>query len=153
MWQPFKRWMYRGDRPRTLARVLNHGWALLHAAGIAPDYLVTLEVVGRKSGKRISFPLVMVSVDGRRYLVSMLGPNASWIRNLEAAGGQATLRHGRAEQVRLEEIEVAERAPIIRTYLQRAPGARPHVPVDKDAPLPEFAAIAARIPVFRIVDC
>jgi hypothetical protein len=35
--------------------------------------------------------------------------------------------------------------------LRRAPGARPHIPVDKDAPLEEFEAIAARIPVFRVL--
>jgi hypothetical protein len=35
--------------------------------------------------------------------------------------------------------------------LQAAPGARPHVPVDKDAPLAEFEKIAALHPVFRLV--
>ena len=34
---------------------------------------------------------------------------------------------------------------------QRAPGARPHIPVDKDASLDEFAAIASEIPVFRVL--
>jgi hypothetical protein len=33
--------------------------------------------------------------DGDRYLVSMLGTNVNWVRNLDAAGGQAVLRHGR----------------------------------------------------------
>ena len=46
---------------------------------------------------------------------------------------------------------VAERAPVLKDYLQRAPGARPHVPIDKDAPLEAFAEIAPRIPVFRVV--
>ena len=40
----FKRWLYRGNRPGALARWLNRGWAIAHARGIAPDYLVTLEV-------------------------------------------------------------------------------------------------------------
>lgn len=147
----FKRDMYRGNRPGPLARVLNRGWATLHAMGIAPGYLVTLEVAGRRSGRTISFPLVMVSVDGERYLVSMLGEGAAWIKNVKAAGGEATLRHGRTEHVRLEEIEVEARAPVLKAYLKRAPGARPHVPVDKDAPLEAFEAIAPRIPVFRVV--
>jgi hypothetical protein len=30
------------------------------------------------------------------------------------------------------------------------PGARPHIPVDPNAPLAEFEAIAARHPAFRI---
>ncbi len=149
-YQDFKRWLYRGNRPHGLARFLNRAWATLHAMGIAPNYLVTLEVPGRRSGRTISFPLVMSVVGGQRYLVSMLGAEVAWVRNLRAAGGSAVLRHGRTERVRLEEIPAAERAPILKDYLKRAPGARPHVPVDKDAPLEAFAAIADRIPVFRV---
>jgi hypothetical protein len=33
--------------------------------------------------------------------------------------------------VRLEEIAVEKRGPVLKAYLQRAPGARPHVAVDK----------------------
>jgi len=124
---------------------------VLSAIGIAPNYLVTLEVVGRRSGRPISFPLVMVVMDGERYLVSMLGTEVAWVQNLQAADGHAVLRHGQTERVRLEEVPVDKRAPLLKGYLKRAPGARPHIPVDKDAPLPQFEAIAARIPVFRVI--
>ena len=70
--------------------------------------------------------------------------------NVRAAGGKAVLRQGGREEVRLEELPVAQRAPILKAYLQAAPGARPHVPVDKDAPLAEFEKIAAEFPVFRV---
>jgi hypothetical protein len=40
----------------------------------------------------------------------------------------------------------------LRRYLKLAPGARPHIPVDRRAPLAEFEAIAADYPVFRICD-
>lgn len=146
-----KRWLYRGQRPNLLARALNRGWSALHALGIAPNYLVTLQVVGRRSGRLISFPLVMALVDGERYLVSMLGADVAWVRNLRAANGHALLRHGRTERVRLEEVAVGQRGPLLKAYLKRAPGARAHVAVDKDAPLHEFEAIAAQIPVFRVV--
>jgi len=148
----FKRWLYRGGRPNALARALNRGWAAVHALGIAPNHLVTLQVEGRRSGRRISFPLAMAVVDGERYLVSMLGADVAWVRNLQAANGRAVLRHGRTERVRLEEIPVEKRGLVLKAYLKRAPGARPHVPVDKDAPLHEFDEIAPRIPVFRVVD-
>ena len=151
LWQKLKRWLYRGGRPGRLARLLNRGWATLHARGIAPDYLVTLEVAGRRSGRTISFPLVMAAVEGERYLVSMLGNDVAWVRNVRAASGQAVLRHGRADRVRLEELAVEKRAPVLKAYLRRAPGARPHVPVDKDAPLEEFEAIADQFPVFRVL--
>lgn len=146
----FVRWMYRGHRPNALARFLNRASAIAHQLGIAPNYLVTLEVVGRRSGRPISFPLVMAVVNGERYLVSMLGRDVAWVRNLEAAGGAAVMRHGRVERVQLEPVPVAQRAAIVKAYLQRAPGARPHISVDKDAPLAEFEAISDRIPVFRV---
>ncbi len=151
MFGRFKRWLYRGDRPHGLARVLNRGWAIAHAWGIAPNYLVTLEVPGRRSGRTISFPLVMAVVDGERYLVSMLGTGAAWVRNVEANDSRAILRHGRTEPVRLETLPVGRRAPVLKAYLRRAPGARPHVAVDKDAPLAAFEAIAADVPVFRVL--
>jgi hypothetical protein len=150
VYEGFKRWLYRGNRPHLLARALNRGWAALHARGIAPGYLVTLEVPGRRTGRAISFPLVMTAIENERYLVSMLGAGAAWVRNVKAAGGHAVLRHGREENVRLEELPTNERAPVLKAYLQRAPGARPHIPVSKDAPVEDFAVIAADFPVFRV---
>ena len=48
-------------------------------------------------------------------------------------------------------MPVSRRAPILKAYLQVAPGARPHLDVSRDAPLAEFEKVAARYPVFRIV--
>lgn len=150
MYGRFKRWLYRGGRPNLIARALNRGWAIVHASGIAPNYFVTLEVRGRRSGRTISFPLAMVVIDQARYLVSMLGEDASWVRNIRAADGLARLRHGRSENVRLVEVPIERRAPILKAYLKIAPGARPHIPVDKDAPVEQFEAIAAQFPVFQV---
>jgi hypothetical protein len=47
-------------------------------------------------------------------------------------------------------VPSAECAPIIRRYLEVAPGARPHIPVDRNAPLSEFERIAADYPVFKV---
>ena len=146
----FARWLYRGPRPNWIARILNRASAAVGSAGVAPNYLVTLEVVGRTSGQTVSLPVVIAVVDGQRYLVSMLGEKANWVRNIRAAGGRAVLRSGGREKVQLEEIAVERRAPILRAYLQRAPGARPHIPVKKDAALADFDRIAAAFPVFRI---
>jgi len=143
-------WLYRGGRPNRLASVLNRGTAALYALGLLPNYLVALEVVGRRSGRAITLPMVMAIVDEQRYLVSMLGENVDWVRNVRAAGGRAVLRHGRREEVRLEEVPVEMRAPVLKAYLRRAPGARSHVPVNKDAALAEFQKVAAAFPVFRL---
>jgi hypothetical protein len=145
-----KRWLYKGGRPNIIAKLLNDGWALVHSSGIFPNYLVTLEVAGRQSGRLISFPLAMLVMNGERYLVSMLGENVNWVRNLKAAGGKANLRHGKSEEVFLEEVAVSKRAGIIKAYLRIAPGARPHIPVHKDAPISEFEKIASEYPVFKV---
>ena len=147
----FKRWMYRGRRPNGIARALNALSAALHSLGIAPNYAGTLEVTGRKSGLTISLPVVIAIVDGERYLVSMLGDRAQWVQNVRAAAGRAVLRAGRREDLQLEEVPAEHRAPILKAYLNRAPGARPHVPVNKNAPLSEFEKIAATFPVFHLV--
>ena len=147
-----QKWFYRGGRPNWVARVLDRGTAAIYARGVSPDYLVTLEVPGRRSGRIIRFPLVMVVVEGERYLVSMLGEGTNWVRNVRSAGGDAVLRHGRREEVHLqEEVEPERRAPVLKAYLGRAPNARAHVPVGKDAPLAEFERVASRFPVFRVV--
>jgi hypothetical protein len=144
------KWMYREGRPNLLAKILNRGWAIIHSMGIFPNWLVTLEVMGRKSGKVVSFPLAMTVMNGERYLVSMLGEGANWVRNIQAAGGKARLQHGICEQVLLQEVDVSQRAPILKAYLKDAPGARPHMPVSKDAPISEFEKIASKYPVFRL---
>jgi F420H(2)-dependent quinone reductase len=147
----FTRWLYRGQRPNWIARILNRASAAIGSSGVTSDYLVTLEVTGRQSGRTISLPMVVAIVDGQRYLVSMLGDNVHWVQNVRAAGGRAVLRSGGREEVHLEEVPADRRAPILKAYLQRAPGARPHVPVNKDAALAEFQRIAASFPVFRLV--
>lgn len=144
------RWLYRGRRPNRLARLVNGVSARLAAAGIGPARLAMLEVAGRRTGKTVSFPVVVADYQGERYLVSMLGEGTNWVRNVRAAGGRAVLRRGHREVIQLEEVEAARRAAILRRYLECAPGARSHIPVDRGAPLPEFERIAAQYPVFHV---
>lgn len=147
----FDKWMYRGGRPNRVARILNRISAIQYATGIAvPERAVTLEVIGRRSGRVISFPLVLTRYGGERYLVAMLGEHANWVHNVRAAHGRAVLRHGRREAVYLDEIDPSRRAPILRRFLELAPGARGHLPVERGAPLVQFERIAAQYPVFRI---
>src|SRR5215471_7211320 len=146
-----KQWLYRGQRPNWIARMLNRPWAVLASWGDASNYLVNLEVTGRKSGRTVSLPVVVAVVDGQRYLVSMLGEHVQWVQNVRAAGGRAVLHSGGREEVHLEEVPPEGRVHILKAYLQRAPGARPHMTVNKDAPLADFEQIATAFPVFRVV--
>ncbi len=128
-------WPYSDDRLRTIyregradptARRLSRWWAGVFALGLLPKRWVTLEVAGRRSGRLVRFPLGMADSGGRWYLVAMLGERCNWVRNVRAAGGRATLRRRRAVAVRLVELPVRERPPIIKRYLEKVPGARPH---------------------------
>jgi len=142
--------MYRSGRPNRVAALLNRVDAIVGSAGLWPSRLNTLEGRGRRSGRRTSFPVVVADYQGERYLVAMLGGGVNWVANVRAAGGQAVLRHGRREAVRLEEVQADARGPILRRYLQVAPGARSHIPVDRRAPVAEFERIASQYPVFRV---
>lgn len=146
----WRRRLYRGKRSHRLAGLLNRAQAALAARGIGPSRIVVLEVVGRRTGRTVSLPVVVADLDGEGYLVSMLGEDTHWVRNVRAAHGHAVLRHRGRREVVLEEVEPARRAPVLRRYLDRAPGARAHIPVDRRAPREEFDRIAARYPVFRI---
>ena len=150
--QRLRRWMYRGGRPGRVARWLNRVDARVLSSGIGPKQGAALEVRGRTSGRLITLPVVVADLDEERYLVAMLGNRASWVHNVRAAGGAAVLRQrGRTEAVRLEDVAVASRPPILQRYLALAPGARAHVPVDRHASLAEFERIAADYPVLRVV--
>jgi hypothetical protein len=95
--QAFTRWLYRGQRPHGLARLMNRTWATVSASGVVAKFgAVTLDVVGRTSGRTVSLPLVLVTVDGQRYLVSMLGDDVQWVKNVRAAGGRDPCRAARS---------------------------------------------------------
>ena len=144
-----QRWQYRGGRPGWSARITNRLGAIGFAVGIGPSQAATLEVRGHKSGRLISFPVVVVDYQGERYLVAMLGQRTNWVRNLRA-DGRAVLRHGRREDVTVVEDLSDERAAILRRYLELAAGARPFFSIDRRAPLSDFERIADDYPVFRI---
>ena len=143
--------MYRHGRAGPAARRMARLWAAVFALGLAPRRWVTLEVPGRRSGRMTRFPLGLADVDGRWYLVPMLGAECNWVQNARAAGGQVVLRHGRSVACRLDEVPASERGPIIKRYLRQVPGARPHIPVSRHAAVAEFDAIAPRYPVFAAV--
>ena len=145
-----RRWMYGGKRPNRAAALLNRGTARVAAAGIGPKRITRLEVRGRRSGRRLSFPVVIADYDGQRYLVAMLGNQANWVRNVHAAGGKAMLQRGRRENVTLKGVAPSMRAPILRRYLEVAPGARAHFPINQAASLEQFEQIAEQYPVFQI---
>ena len=85
----YLRWLYRGGRPNRFARFQNNATALAFAAGIVPRRGAALQIRGRRTGRVITFPVAIADYEGERYLVSMLGGDVNWVRNLRAAGGRA----------------------------------------------------------------
>jgi deazaflavin-dependent oxidoreductase (nitroreductase family) len=142
--------MYVGGHGNATARRYACFWNMAFRLGLLPRRWVTLEVRGRRTGSVTRFPLGMADVGGQWYVVSMLG-ECNWVRNVRAAEGRATLRRRRARAVRLFEVPVDERAPLIRRYVGRVPGGRAHIPVDRHEPVAAFETIASNYPVFRVV--
>jgi deazaflavin-dependent oxidoreductase (nitroreductase family) len=118
--------------------------------GLPPRLVAVLEVRGRASGRRCSNPVVITTVGGKHYLVSMLGPRSDWVRNVEAAHGEAVIRQGHRRPVHLVPVPPEQRAPILREYVHVASSGRQHFLVPVGAPLCEFEKLAERYPVYRI---
>ena len=147
---------YRPPRPR-IAR-LNRFVAWLAVLGLTPRDTIALEVRGRRTGKLRRTALVWAEHGGYRYLVSLAGESV-WVRNVRAADYEVAIRRRRAKRVRLEEVPVIRRAPIIKAYLSKRAyskspeyEAREFFGVSRDATLEELSEIAHRYPVFQIVE-
>jgi F420H(2)-dependent quinone reductase len=143
--------------PRHIARI-NRVVARLAGLGLTPRNTVALEVPGRRSGQARRTSLVVAEHGGSRYLVSLAG-ESEWVRNVRASNYRASLRRLRSRPVRLVELPVPERPPVLRAYLSKRAcskspefEAREFFGVSPNASLDDLAEIAARYPVFRIED-
>lgn len=142
-------WFYRGTNATALGKTLSRFWANWASLGLPPWRQVGLELKGRKTGRRHLIAVVIAKHAGEQYLVSMLG-ECEWVRNARAQTG-AWMIGRKQRKVRLEEVPVELRAPIINAYLRLAPGARPHIGLSKHATLMDCERVDPRHPVFRIV--
>jgi len=142
--------------PGPLIAQVNRMVARLAVLGLAPRNTVALEVPGRQSGRLRRTSLVVAEHASSRYLVSLAG-ESEWVRNVRANDYRASLRRLRARPVRLVELPVHERPPVLKAYLSKRAyskspefEAREFFGVAPDAPLDDLAGIAERYPVFRI---
>jgi deazaflavin-dependent oxidoreductase (nitroreductase family) len=137
-------------KPSGLVKAMNDFVGRLASWGLIPGGTALLQVKGRRSGQTRSTALTWVEHEGQRYLVAPRG-NTEWVRNVKAAGGEAVLKHGKSDAVRLEELPVEQRAPIIQAYLKKtARVTKREFGIEPDAPIEEFQRIAPDHPVFRI---
>src|SRR5262245_32844190 len=148
--RPLMRLLYRNWHPTRFGRLVNRFACWWSGLGLPPRLQAALEVRGRASGRKRSNPVVIATVEGNQYLVSMLGPTSDWVKNVEAAHGDAVIRQGRRRRVHLVAVRRENRAPILREYVRIALSGRQHFPLPVGAPISEFEAIADRYPVYRI---
>lgn len=146
----YLRYFYRNWRPTRFGRIHNRIYAWVSGLGLTPPILITLQVKNRSSGHLCSTILAAVDYEGGRYVVSMLGDNSEWVKNVRAAGGDAFIKRGRLNPVKLIELLPTDRAQVLKAWSQIATSGRRHLPVTHDAPVSAFEAIAADYPVFRI---
>src|SRR5439155_14161732 len=121
-------------------------------------------VLGRKSGKPIETPIAIFVQDQKRYLITPYGV-VNWVRNLRAAGGEATItRSRRTEKIHAIELEPVAAAPIFREAVRSGPpgiptliflGYRalfvfPYLNVTENSSLEEFEREAQGHPVFLL---
>jgi len=132
-------------------RVGNGLLTRLVGVGIGPPGLRLVTVRGRTTGKEYSTPVWLVQQSDGRYWVAVFG-ETNTIKNARAAG-RATISRGSAhEDVRLKEVPVSERLPLLRarSALGTGPMVRPYFDATPESSDAELAAIALRHTVFKL---
>lgn len=105
-----------------------------------------LSVPGRKSGLIRSTPVSLATLGSARYVVAAF-EDAAWVGNVRTAGAGVLSRGPAEERVRLVELPVTERGPVLEAFLEQVPGGRRFF----GAAEPEAVVAAAdRYPVFRL---
>ncbi|GHO60965.1 nitroreductase/quinone reductase family protein [Ktedonobacter robiniae] len=156
--------MEKSYRVTAYVRFSNTMNAFLVRLGLQMGSTSLLSVRGRKSGKLIETPLSLFVQDHQRYLIAPYGI-VNWVRNLRAAGGEATLTRGRqTESIRAVELEPAAAARVFREAVRMGPDGIPplfvsmyrhfvlskYLSIAVDAPLEDFEREAVNHPVFLV---
>lgn len=156
--------MTKPYRVTTQVRFSNAINAFLVRLGIQMGSTSLLMVRGRKSGRLIETPISIFVQEGKRYLIAPYGV-VNWVRNLRAAGGEATLIRGRnSEKIQAIELEPALAALVFRESIRSGPEGIPpvfarmyvrftlskYMNIAVDASLEEFEREVLAHPVFLV---
>jgi deazaflavin-dependent oxidoreductase (nitroreductase family) len=135
--------------PSSGEKLFNRVFGFLAGMGFAPSFIYLLEVKGRKSGKIYSTAVNLMELNGKQFLVAPRG-RTQWVRNAEAAG-EVTLKRGARRRFRLRSLDDSEKPAVLKSYLTNYKSAvQKFFPVLPNAPLDEFAKIAAGYPGFEL---
>lgn len=144
---------------RWYAWLNRHLGGALARVGLVPSDVVSLDVVGRRSGATRRTLVVLTHHRGSAYLVALAG-ESQWVRNVRAADGHAVLRRRSAHPVVLEELPEEDRPPVLAAYLAQAAGrggagssarqAESYFGLPPHPTADDLARIAGYYPVFRV---
>lgn len=138
-------------KPAPIERLFNQAFGMLLRLGIGLAHNYLLEVRGRKSGRMYRTPVDILDYGGRRFLVCGRGM-AQWVRNAQAAGRVALVKGGKRTEFAIHAVPDAEKPAIIKAYAERFKlTVQRYFPVAAGSPVQDFAAIAARYPVFELI--
>lgn len=122
--------------------------ALLRAgAGPRSTYLLT--TTGRRTGQLRTTPVTLIEDSSGRWLVAPYG-SVLWVWNVRAAPVVELRRGRRQERLCAEEAGPDAAGRVLRRYAQSVPITRPYFDARPGDPETDFAAEAARHPVFRL---
>ncbi|MGA2370251.1 MAG: nitroreductase/quinone reductase family protein [Candidatus Korobacteraceae bacterium] len=139
-------------RPSTIESLFNRCFGFLVGLGLGAKHNYLLQVRGRKSGKLYSTPIDLLEIDGKRYLVAPRG-RTQWVRNAEATGEISLKRGSWRQNFGLRAVPDAEKPELLKAYLDRFRIAvQRYFPVAAGSEAQAFAAIAAKYPVFELIE-
>ncbi|MFE3029688.1 nitroreductase/quinone reductase family protein [Nocardia tengchongensis] len=138
---------------RRMTNAFNKIIVGLQRGGIAFGPMRLLTVRGRRSGQLRTFPIAVIALDGGQYIFQAF-PKAAWVANARAADTVELARGRRSSTVRLVEVPVDERPPLLRQLVTTSPASVANRFVTTglaETSTPDGVAAAAhRIAVFRV---
>src|SRR3954468_506133 len=142
--------MAREFRMTPMRRFANKMMSQMVARGIGPKDTYLLTVSGRTSGLPRATPVLLLHRGYERWLAAACG-SVSWVRTARASGKVTLRKGGSVETVGVTEVVAPEEAgPVLKDYVEKVKLVRPFFDAAPDASAADFAAEAARHPVFRI---
>lgn len=143
----------RYDAPGPAARIFNGAIRRLAESGISIQGSTAVRVRGRSTGRLRGVVVNLLTVDGRRYLVSPRG-NTQWARNARAAGEIEIGPRRRSRIHPVVELSDDTKPAVLKPYVDRwFWQVRGHVGglTPQSGPA-ELRAASPTIPVFEILN-
>ncbi|MCZ0730537.1 nitroreductase/quinone reductase family protein [Mycolicibacterium iranicum] len=108
----------RYDQPGWGARIFNEAIRRLAEVGISIQGSTAVQVRGRTSGRLRGVVVNVLTVEGRRYLVSPRG-NTQWARNARSAGEVEVGPRRRSRTHGVVEVPDSAKPDLLKPYLDR----------------------------------